>query len=681
MEEQNLNETAMEQPVVPQPTDNEAIATSAIENETNEMTNEQGKPVAEKVTPEESAQAVIGEMPENQHEAEAAELSETTEKELPDEVTAKEPEPAFVEPEADYSAMGREELVGAFEELLKDEDVTHIKNRVAELKNRFHDLEKEHYDTLLAKYVEEGGNKEDYSRQDDQISEAYSTYYAEYRKRRQAYMDELEAAKQRNLVAKEAVLESLKQLVERGEENMRKANDEFKELQERWKQIGEVPRDKMNDLWQQYHFLIEQFFNKMRINRELRDLDMKRNLEQKLQLCEKAEELIVETSIDKAFKAMQDIRRCWKETGPVPVEQNEEIWQRFCNAVNKIEERRKEYYEQRKEELEKNLLAKQALVEKAEELTTKPMQSTKDWNDTSAELDGLLKMWKAIGPVPREVNEEIWVKFKGHIDKHYEQKKAHFGQLRDEQSNNYNKKIDLCLKAEAIAKRDDWRKATDELLQLQKEWKEIGPVSRKVSEKIWHRFRSACDEFFSRKTEYFNSVHGSEKENLQKKESLIEQLKQFEFGENKEENLRVIKDFQRQWMEIGFVPIADKERLQKEFRRVIDEHFEKLKISAIEAEENNYRARLRNVGGDVKKFVSGERNEILNKIASLKNDISLWENNIGFFSNSRQADILKEEFEKKMQHTRQQIALLEAKLKILKESENGEGENKTGENK
>lgn len=652
MEEQNLNSAAMEEATTPQP--------SVVSDEQLAVSGQR--------------LAVSGQQLADSGQQLADSGQQTA-------VSGEQLEPAFVEPEVDYSAMGREEIVAALEELLKEEDITHVKNRVSALKTRFNDLEREHHDAQFAKFIEEGGNKEEYTRQEDQTSEAYGRLYATYRRRRQEHIDAVEAEKQRNLTAKEAVLESLKQLVERGEENMRKANDEFKELQERWKQIGEVPREKMNDLWQQYHFLIEQFFNKMRINRELRDLDMKRNLEQKLQLCEKAEELIVEPSMEKAFKGLQDLRRRWKETGPVPVEQNEEIWQRFCNAVDKIEERRKEYYEQRKEELDKNLLAKQALIEKAEELTSKPMESTKDWNDTSAELDGMLKMWKAIGPVPREVNEEIWTKFKGIIDRHYEQKKEHFGKLRDEQNNNYNKKIDLCLKAEAIAKRDDWRKATDELLQLQKEWKEIGPVSRKMSEKIWHRFRGACDEFFKRKTEYFNSIHGSEQENLQKKEAIIEQLKAFEFGESKEENLRVIKDFQRQWMEIGYVPIGEKERLQKEFRRVIDEHFEKLKISAIEAEENNYRMRLKNISGDVKRFVNGERDEIKSKIEKLKGEISLWENNLGFFSNSRQADLLRDEFEKKMQHTRQQIALLEAKLKILRESEKENSQAKDEEKK
>lgn len=646
MEEQNLNQEA--EIINNQPTD--TTETAQVAEESNNM--------AQAVEPE-TAEPQQEETPQAQEEAPKADEQEKA-------------EPAYEEPETDYSTLSREELVDNFESLMEDEDISHIRQRVAALKNRFELLEEEHQKEIFSKYIEDGGEKENFKQEDDPIVEKYNRMKAAFRKRRQAYMEALEAAKQKNLLDKESILESLKNLLERGEENMRKANDEFKELQERWKQIGEVPREKMNDLWQQYHFLMEQFFGQMKMKRELRDLDMKRNLEQKLQLCEKAEELIVEDSVQKAFKAAQDLRVKWKEIGPVPVEQNEEIWQRFCNAMNKIEERRKEYYEQRKEEFEKNLLAKQALVDKVIEVTSKPMECTKDWNDASTELDELLKMWKAIGPVPREVNEEIWSKFKGLIDKHYELKKEHFGQLRDEQATNYNKKIDLCLKAEAIAKRDDWKKATEEILQLQKEWKEIGPVSRKVSEKIWHRFRGACDEFFKNKTEYYNNLRGSEQENLQKKEAIIEQLKQFEFGESKEENLRVIKDFQRQWMEIGYVPLKEKERLQKEFRRVIDEHFEKLKISAAEAEENSYRERLRNVAGDMRRFVSGERSELTSKIEKLKDDVKLWENNLGFFSNSRQADLLKEEFEKKMQHARQQIALLEAKLKILKDAEMAE---------
>lgn len=577
------------------------------------------------------------------------------------------------EPDTDYSGMNREELLSAFNELMQDE-VQKIKNRVGRIRNQFTTLTKEIQKANYDAFIAGGGLKEDYQEITDAISTEFQKLYAIFRQRRQKFQDDLEAQKQKNLEFKQGILEELRQLIDRDEENIKKTYDEFNVIQDKWKSIGDVPREKVNDLWQNYHFLIEQFFNKVKISKELRMLDLKRNLEQKIQLCEQAEELIVENSITKAFKGLQELRDKWREIGSVPTEQNEDIWQRFCNAANKIDERRKEYYDQRKEEYDRNLLAKQALVEKADELTQSIPDNVKSWNETTDQLDELLKVWKTIGPVPRDVNDEIWTKFKSMIDNFYTEKKNYFAKLRDEQSENYNKKIDLCLKAEAIAKREDWKKATAELLQLQEEWKQTGAVSRKVSEKIWHRFRSACDEFFAKKGEYFNNIHGSEQENLKQKEAIITELKEHQFGDDKEENLTAIKDFQRRWMEIGFVPIAEKDRLQKEFRGIIDGYFEKLRITAREAEETAYRERIRNIAGDSKKFVHGERQELQEKIDKLKNDLNVWENNLGFLANSKQADLLKEEFEKKMQAARQQIALLQAKLRILNETEKNETE-------
>ncbi|MCR5821338.1 MAG: DUF349 domain-containing protein [Bacteroidales bacterium] len=583
------------------------------------------------------------------------------------------------EPEVDYSAMNREELVAAFNELM-NEDVNKIKNRVASIRNRFNTLNHEAQQAAFEAFLADGGNKDDYQQADDAVAEAFHKVYTTYRERRQKYIEALEAQKKKNLEAKQQILEELRKLIDSDEESLKATYDSFNAIQDRWKAIGDVPRESLTDLWQNYHFLIEQFFNKVKINKELRMLDLKRNLEQKIELCEKAEELIVETSIDTAFKGLQNLRAQWKEIGPVPTEQNEEIWQRFCNAANQIDERRREYYEQRKEEFDKNLLAKQALIDKAAELTERTPESTKEWNDTTAALDELLKVWKTIGPVAREVNEEIWSKFKGMIDQHYAQKKEHFGAIRDEQNENYNKKIALCLKAEAIAKREDWKKATEELLALQAEWKEIGPTSRKVSDKVWQRFRGACDEFFAKKGEFFKDRRASESENLAKKEAIIANLKEHQFGEDREENLNIIKDFQRQWAEVGFVPASEKERLQKEFRTLINGIFEKLKISAREAEETAYRERLRNITGDARNFVNSEKQELTDRIEKLRNDLNLWENNLGFLASSKQADLLKEEFEKKMQGARQQIALLQAKLRIITETEKAEKEAKENQN-
>ena len=582
------------------------------------------------------------------------------------------------EPVVDYSSMDREALLAAFNELLND-DITRIRNRASAIRNQFNLLNKEVEKQNFEAFLAEGGDKDDYKPANDAIAEAFHKAFDTYRARRQKMQEQIEAQKAANYEAKKQILDDLRTLIDKDEETLKQTYDEFNAIQDKWKSIGEVPREQMNDLWQNYHFLIEQFFNKVKINKELRMLDLKRNLEQKIQLCERAEELIVETSVVKAFKVLQELRNQWREIGPVPTEQNEETWQRFNNAANQIDERRREYYDQRKEELDQNLLAKQALIEKATELTQQLPQSTKAWNDTTEALDELLKLWKSIGPVPREQNETIWEQFKGIIDKHYADKKLHFGQLRDEQSENYNKKIDLCLRAEAIAKREDWKKATEELLQLQAEWKTIGPTSRKVSDKIWHRFRSACDEFFAKKGEFFKDIRSSENENLAKKTAILDELKAYQFGDNKEENLNAIKDFQRRWAEVGHVPMKEKDRIQKEYRTLLDGIFQQLQISAREADENAFRERVRSHS-----FSNGsldsEKDRLLSQIEKMNSDLKLWENNLGFLANSKQADLLKQEFEKKMQHTRQQIALLEAKIRILDEAAENKEDKQDNEN-
>lgn len=670
MEESNEMQTPVQneelQPVV------EPTAPAAADNDSDTInTNPSAEPAVEAAPQAEATAPVEAATPEPT--ATPAEEPAAASAEAPAEEPAS-PAPAEPEaeaeteeePEVDYTSMTREELLAAFNELM-NEDINKIRNRATTIRNQFNLLNKEMEKQAFEAFLADGGNKDDYHPTNDALAETFYKAYDEYRARRQKMQEELEAQKQRNLEAKQQILEELRSLIDKDEETLKQTYDEFNAIQEKWKGIGEVPREQMNDLWQNYHFLIEQFFNKVKINKELRMLDLKRNLEQKIQLCERAEELIVDSSVLNAFKTLQSLRAQWKEIGPVPAEQNEETWQRFNNAANQIDERRREYYDQRKEELEQNLLAKQALITKAQELTQEPPRSSNQWNTTTEALDELLKLWKSIGPVPREQNETVWGEFKGILDKFFQEKKEHFEQQREQHNENYNKKVDLCLRAEAIAKREDWKKATEEILQLQEEWKTIGPVSVKQSERVWKRFRGACDQFFAKKGEYFKEIRSSESENLTKKNAIIAELSAFQFGDDKEENLKAIKDFQRRWSEIGHVPRKDKDKVTTEYRQLLDGIFEKLRISAREAKIDSYREKVRNHEGD--NYADSERSRLMNKIEKLRADLNLWENNLGFFANSKQADLLKEEFEKKMQGTRQEIALLEAKIRVLDESD------------
>ena len=635
MEESNEMQTPVQneelQPVV------EPTAPAAADNDSDTInTNPSAEPAVEAAPQAEATAPVEAATPEptaTPAEEPAAETAEAPAEE-PASPAPAEPEAEAEteeEPEVDYTSMTREELLAAFNELM-NEDINKIRNRATTIRNQFNLLNKEMEKQAFEAFLADGGNKDDYHPTNDALAETFYKAYDEYRARRQKMQEELEAQKQRNLEAKQQILEELRSLIDKDEETLKQTYDEFNAIQEKWKGIGEVPREQMNDLWQNYHFLIEQFFNKVKINKELRMLDLKRNLEQKIQLCERAEELIVDSSVLNAFKTLQSLRAQWKEIGPVPAEQNEETWQRFNNAANQIDERRREYYDQRKEELEQNLLAKQALITKAQELTQEPPRSSNQWNTTTEALDELLKLWKSIGPVPREQNETVWGEFKGILDKFFQEKKEHFEQQREQHNENYNKKVDLCLRAEAIAKREDWKKATEEILQLQEEWKTIGPVSVKQSERVWKRFRGACDQFFAKKGEYFKEIRSSESENLTKKNAIIAELSAFQFGDDKEENLKAIKDFQRRWSEIGHVPRKDKDKVTTEYRQLLDGIFEKLRISAREAKIDSYREKVRNHEGD--NYADSERSRLMNKIEKLRADLNLWENNLGFIEDS-----------------------------------------------
>jgi hypothetical protein len=575
-----------------------------------------------------------------------------------------------------FENLDREQLVGKLEELVTDSNVNAIKSAVGLIRLAFLKLNKDYKQELYQKLAEVADDTDAETApdaqpmQDDAIEERFKTAFNIYKQNKGKYIEEQEKLKIKNLEAKNQILDELRLLIN-SEETLKKTYDEFKILQERWKTIGMVPKGDINTLWQNYHFLVEKFFDKVKINKELKDLDLKKNLEAKIHLCEKTEELLLEPSIIKSFKNLQQYHEEWKEIGPVPQDKKDELWDRFRSATEKINERRREYYNEMQESLEQNYTAKVILCEKAEQLMATESDSIKAWQDVTAQFTELLKIWKTIGPAPKKQNNEIWARFKASLDGFFNAKKEYFNKLKEQQMNNFNLKLDLCVQAEALRNSTDWKNTSRELINMQNEWKKIGPVPRKQSDRIWKRFRAACDEFFSSKSEYFKNVSGHEEENMKLKLDLIEKVKEFSVGDDRNLAIETLKDYQRQWMEIGHVPIKEKDRLQTDFRALVNKHFEKLKIDSATMGAMNYRNRVDRMtkdAPDAGRIISKERSFVQGKIQQLQDEIKTWENNIGFFAKSKTANLLKQEFEKKIDKAKEELQLLEAKLKMLRET-------------
>lgn len=577
------------------------------------------------------------------------------------------------EEEVNYDQLTRIEMVELLEDLVHTGDLDLIKKKIALIKVAFLKQSKAEQEKLLEEYLKDKVEEDstETPRQKDEIDERFNAAFEIYREKRQAFNEQQELLKQDNLERKKLILEEIKALIE-SEESLKKTYDEFRLLQDKWREIGLIPKAELNNLWQSYHFLVEKFFDKVKINKELRDLDLKKNLETKIDLCEKAEELLLESSVHKAFKKLQNYHQQWKESGPVPQDKKDEIWDRFKNTSDKINQRRREHYDSLKDEQNSNFLAKSALCEKAEELLKRENNSVKEWQESTNQISEVLKVWKTIGPAPRAQNDEIWERFKSYLDAFFSAQKEHFQAIKDEQMNNYNLKLDLCAQAEAIKDSTEWRQTSQELINLQKEWKQIGPVPKRQSDKIWKRFRAACDHFFKSKSEYFSNIKQHESENLKLREELISKIESYEFEKDKNKNLEILKDFQREWTEIGHVPFKEKDRLQTEFRNAINKQQDKLKINKAEMQAINYKQRIEEIKDrpNAGRIISNEITFLQTRRKKMEDEVKLWENNIGFLANSKKADLLKEEFEKKIGTMKSEIDVLTEKIRLLEKESN-----------
>ena len=619
-------------------------------------------PVAEATATEPVEETENASVSEMMNEIENTQEAETENEDEPETSTE-----TMEDIEKEYEGFDFEQVTSALEKVTSELDYDSMKMHVGVLKAKGLDLLRAARKAIFDQFIAEGGNKEDFVAEPSETEKKFNAALQVFKDKKAAYLEKIEKEKQKNLEEKRAIIEGLKELVE-SETNLKVLNDKFKELQDKWKEIGPVPQSESNNLWQNYHFYVEKFFDIRRINKELRSLDLKKNLEQKIKLCETAESLLLQDSIAQSFKALQQLHEEWREIGPVPEDKKDEIWERFKNASDKINQARREHYDKLFAEQQNNYNAKVVLCEQAEELTSgKTPESVKENNEIADKLTELLKMWKTIGPAPVKLNDEIWERFKSTLDKFFTAKKEYFQQVKDEQMQNYNQKVNLAIQAEGIASRTDWKNATEEILKLQQEWKAIGTVPRKYSEQIWKRFRAACDKFFAAKAEYFSNIKEIEAENLRKKEELIEKILNHEFGDDRAANLEIIKDYQRQWTEIGFVPKKDKDRVYAAYREALDKRFAELKLNSDDVRRSSFRNRIDNIlsNPNAERLLDKEKKFLLTKLQQLKDDINLWENNLGFFANSKNAELLKQEFSKKIENAKKEVKELEYKIKMM----------------
>lgn len=665
----------------------ESVETEQVQETETEVKNE--TPETEKT---EAEKVDIQPVEANDAEVESIEKTEDSEKEITAEITApiitstKKVQKVEIEEElkeetkaeqqkdkkerTDYSKYNQVELINALRELIDNADENDIKSEIEVIKSIFYKQRNEKIEQARAEFIEAGGMEEEFVAEEDPYENDIREQLKRFGQLKKELNKQLDSEKEENLAKKFEIIEKIKGLIN-NEESINKTFNEFRDLQREWREIGLVPQSKMKNLWDTYHFHVENFYDYIKINRELRDLDLKKNLELKIELCENAEELMVEPSILKAFNTLQKYHEQWREIGPVPRENKDDVWERFKHITSIINKKHQEFFESKKDEQKKNFEAKTALCEKVEEICNAEIESFRDWDTRSKELVELQKIWRTIGFAPKKDNNRIYDRFRTACDTFFNKKREFYSKNKEIQQNNLQQKIDLCVQAEALMDNTDWKKATQDFINIQKQWKEIGPIPRKHSDIIWKRFRAACDHFFDKKSEHFSDVDSGQIDNLKLKEALITELENFKSTGDVSENLKLLKDIQRRWTEIGHVPFKKKDILQNKFREEIGKLFDQLNINEDKRNLLKFKTKMSTFSESSRgqSKMRMEREKYMSKLKQLENDLVLLENNIGFFTMSKNAKALIEDVNKKIEDTRQKIESLKEKIRVIDEME------------
>ena len=566
---------------------------------------------------------------------------------------------------ADLADKTKEQLVDIFSVAFASRPVQSLRSEAEAVKIAFYKLHRAEVDALRTTFMEAGGSEEDFAPPVDTAEIRLKELFQEYRYKRDAFTANVERNKEENLRIKQQLIEELKELVN-STETLNATFNAFRAIQQRWRETGLVPQANMKDLWETYNLHVENFYNYIKINKELRDLDLKRNYETKLRLCEEAEALILEPSVINAFHKLQKLHEQWREIGPVSNEYKEMLWERFKEASARINKQHQGHFEHLKEEQKQNLNLKTELCIKIEELSEADFMTRKEWERASDQLIEIQKVWRTIGYAPKKDNTRIYERFRTACDNFFVQKRTFYQQAKGEMDLNLQQKIQICEMAEALQASTDWKKATDELIELQKQWKTVGSVTRRHSDAVWKRFRTACDNFFARKQGHFSTIDTEYDENLRRKEALLDEIEAHGVGEG---GFDAIKDFQRRWGEIGYVPIKQKEVIQKRYKEAMDKLFDALRGGERDRQMDRFKGRVSGMKTTGDKRLRFERERLYNKVRQLESDIATLENNIGFFARSKSADTMIAEVNRKIEEAKAEMAAAIEKINVIDRQE------------
>lgn len=558
----------------------------------------------------------------------------------------------------------QEEVVARVKELA-EADAPAEKQELDALKQAFYKIHKANVAAARAQFIENGGESEAFLPAPNVLEDDSKAAMNVIKQKRAELQAELDRQKEENLQKKQEILERIKVLSATPEE-ANQAYKEFKELQNQWKELTLVPAEKANELWKTYQLYVEQYYDQLKLNNEFREYDFKKNLEIKTRLCETAEKLNEEADVISAFQQLQALHQEFKETGPVAKELREEIWARFKAASTAVNKRHQQYFEELKQKEEENLAHKTALCEKIEAVDLTAIKTATAWEAQTQQIIEMQKEWRTIGFAPQKMNVKIFERFRGACDRFFTEKAAFFKRLKEEQAQNLAKKTELCEKAEALKDSTDWKATADKLMQIQKEWKTIGAVPKKHSESLWQRFIGACDYFFEQKGKNTASQRGEEKENLQKKEQVIEKLKALLESDEEENKQDAVRELMREWNEIGFVPFKEKDKIYKAYHETVDQLFKALNMSAARRRLDNFKNNLKNDAKEGGQGLSRERERLVRAYENKRSEIKTYENNLGFLTcSSKKGSNLLNEMNKKMEKLKDELNLIGEKIAAI----------------